>query len=88
LQRAVAKVGSISASSRADLDVLCSFTVPAELLSGGGADLDHRLEGWVKGIAGGMGGSGIVNRYHGGFMKYLWDPVRVEVSVSRHSVVL
>ncbi|KAK9905710.1 hypothetical protein WJX75_004967 [Coccomyxa subellipsoidea] len=62
LQRAVAKVGSISASSRADLDVLCSFTVPAELLSGGGADLDHRLEGWVKGIAGGMGGSGIVNR--------------------------
>ena len=75
----MAEAGSISASSRADLDILCSFTVPAELLCSGANDVVQHLQEWGKEI-----GQGMSN----GLLATLWDRVRVEVSVSRHTVVL
>ncbi len=88
LQEAVGKAGSLSASSRADLDVLCSFTVPADLLSNGDIDAKLHLQNWVQGLCQGTNGGSAPNQDARSLMGTLWGPVRVEADVSRHHVVL
>ncbi|BDA47188.1 hypothetical protein COCOBI_10-0330 [Coccomyxa sp. Obi] len=51
LQEVLSRTGNLSEASRADLDMLCSFTIPASLLASGGDSLEGHMQRWLEGVS-------------------------------------
>ena len=51
LQELLTRTGNLNEASRAELDILCSFTIPATLLASGSDSLEQHMQRWLEGVA-------------------------------------
>lgn len=85
LQEFLARTGNLSEASRDDLDILCSFTIPAALLASGGDGLERHMQRWLEGFPSSAPDQAVASCSN---LAALCSRVHMEIIPCRHRVAL
>ncbi len=84
-QEVLKRTGRLNAASRADIDILCSFTIPVALLASGGDSLEQNLQRWLEGVSCTARNQAVASCSH---LAALFDWVSMEITPCRQRVAL